>query len=102
MHLPEDQTVSQSIMCYSTSNAEHAYGHSFSLYDISELKSKCEIPVSLILRTRTQEAEAGNLCEFKASLVYTASSSQPGLHSETPQLRGDRGEKAYIPIFLII
>lgn len=38
----------------------------------------------LIFRTSTREAEAGDLCEFKDSLVYTASSNQPGLHSETP------------------
>ena len=37
----------------------------------------------LIFSTSTPEAEAGDLCEFKASLVYTASVSQPGLHKET-------------------
>lgn len=36
--------------------------------------------ISALERLRQRQA---NLCEFQASLVYTASSGQPALYSET-------------------
>ena len=38
-----------------------------------------------------------DLCEFEASLVYSVSTGQPGLHRETLFQEGETKQNTYIP-----